>query len=114
MIRLMWQEPVGSAGEKLSTQLKEHLISQFALDPPMVDRMRVSEKAGPFSSRQTKFIRIYDPALIERGASAAPGYDALDQDSDSRRALLFQGRVDATGRICLTDERSSIALFPMQ
>jgi hypothetical protein len=82
---LLWQKPVA---QKLSDQLKKRLIAQFSLDPQMVDKMRFSGKKGRYSDRPVKYIRIFDPGLIEDGKSATPSYDALAH------------RYPVTGRLC--------------
>jgi hypothetical protein len=106
---LLWQKPVA---QKLSDQLKKRLIEQFSLDPQMIDKMRFSSKKGRYSDRPVKYIRIFDPALIESGKSATPSYDALVQIPRHRQALLFEGRIEANERIYLTDQRTSAVLFP--
>src|SRR5918996_596164 len=107
---LLWQKPVA---QKLSDQVKKRLISEFALDPPMVDKMRFSGKKGRYSDRPVKYIRIYDPVLIKDSEPATPSYDALVQISGNRGALLFDGRIEANERVYLTDQRTPAALFPL-
>src|SRR5918992_2479613 len=97
---LLWQKPVA---QKLSDQLKKHLIAQFSLDSQMVDKMRFSGKKGHYSDRPVKYIRIFDPGLIEDGKSATPSYDALAQIPGNRRALLFDGRIETNERVYLND-----------
>jgi hypothetical protein len=109
---LLWQKPVA---QKLSGRLKKRLIAQFSLDSQMVDKMRFSDKKGRYSDRPVKYIRIFDPALIEDGKSATPSYDALVQTPSYRRALLFEGHIETwaiNGRIYLTDQRAPEPLFP--
>jgi hypothetical protein len=110
MVWLLWQKPVA---QELSGQVKKRLIAQFALDPPMVDKMRFSGKKGRYSDRPVKYIRIYDPGLIKDRESATPSYDGLVQISDNRGALLFDGRIEANERIYLIDQRTPAALFPL-
>jgi hypothetical protein len=103
---LLWQKPVA---QKLSGQLKKHLIAQFSLDPQMVDKMRFSGKKGRYSTRPVKYIRIFDPLLVQDGKSATPNYDALVQVSGHRNALLFEGhmeKIDDNERVFLTDRRA--------
>jgi hypothetical protein len=88
---LLWQKPVA---QELSDQLKKHLIAQFSLDSQTVDKMRFSGKKGRYSTRPVKYIRIFDPVLIEEGKSAAPSYDALAQIPGHQSALLFDGRME--------------------
>jgi hypothetical protein len=110
MVWLLWQKPVA---QELSDQVKERLIAQFALDPPIVDKMRFSGKKGRYSDRPVKYIRIYDPGLIKDTELATPSYDGLVQISDNRAALLFDGRIEANERVYLTDQRTPAALFPL-
>ena len=110
MVWLLWQKPVA---QELSDQVKERLIAQFALEPPMVDKMRFSGKKGRYSDRPVKYIRIYDPGLIKDSDSATPSYDALVQKTGNRSALLFGGRIEANERVYLTDQRTPAALFPL-
>jgi hypothetical protein len=107
---LLWQKPVA---QELSDHLKKHLIVQFSLDPQTVDKMRFSGKKGRYSDRPVKYIRIFDPALIEDGKSAAPNYDALVQIPGQQSALLFDGRIETNERVYLTDRRTPTTLFPL-
>jgi hypothetical protein len=110
---LLWQKP---AAQELSDHLKKHLIAQFSLDPQTVDKMRFSGKKGRYSDRPVKYIRIFDPGLIEDedGKSAAPSYDALaPQIPGHRKALLFDGRIETNERFYLTDKRAPTTLFPL-
>ena len=108
---LLWQKPVA---QKLSDQLKKRLIAEFSLDPQMVDKMRFSGKKGRYSDRPVKYIRIFDPALIEDGKSATPSYDALaPQILGHRKALLFDGRIETNERFYLTDKRATTTPFPL-
>jgi hypothetical protein len=108
---LLWQKPVA---QKLSDQLKKHLIAQFSVDSQMVDKMRFSGKKGRYSDRPVKYIRIFDPGLIEEdGKSATPSYDALVRIPGNRKALLFDGRIETNERVYLTDRRTPTTLFPL-
>ena len=103
---MFWQRPVG---QELSGRVKKGLISEFALEPGIVDKMRYSGKNGHYSNRSVKYIRVYDPVLIGNGGSVAPGYDAMDQKGSGRSALLFEGRIekiDDEMQVFLTDRRA--------
>ena len=111
---MFWQRPVG---QELSGTVKKGLISEFALEPGIVDKMRYSGKNGHYSNRSVKYIRVYDPVLMGNGAgngagngtAAAPGYDALDLKGSRRSALLFEGRIekiDDKMQVFLTDRRA--------
>jgi hypothetical protein len=52
MVWLLWQKPVA---QELSTQVKERLITEFALDPPIVEKMRFSGKKGRYSDLKAPF-----------------------------------------------------------
>jgi hypothetical protein len=102
---LLWQKPVA---QKLSDQLKKRLIAQFSLDSQMVDKMRFSGKKGRYANRLVKYIRIFDPVLVQDGESATSSYDALVQIPGQRKALLFEGhmeKIDDNERVFLTDRR---------
>ena len=107
---LLWQKPVA---QKLSDQLKKRLIARFSLDPQMVDKMRFSDKKGRYSDRPVKYIRIFDPVIIEDGKSATPSYDALAQIPGQQSALLFDGRIETNERVYFTDRRTPATLFPL-
>src|SRR5918996_5213972 len=100
---LLWQKPVA---QKLSDQLKKRLIAQFSLDSQMVDKMRFSGKKGRYSDRPVKYIRIFDPVLIEDGKSATPSCDALVRIPGHRKALLFDGRIETNERVYRNDRRT--------
>ena len=102
---LLWQKPVA---QKLSDQLKKRLIAEFSLDSQMLDKMRFSGKKGRYSDRPVKYIRIFDPVLVQDGESATSSYDALVQIPAQRKALLFEGhmeKIDDNERVFLTDRR---------
>jgi hypothetical protein len=107
---LLWQKPVA---QKLSDQLRKRLIAQFSVDSQMVDKMRFSGKKGRYSDRPVKYIRIFDPVLIEDGKSATPSYDALVRIPGHRKALLFDGRIETNERVYFTDRRTPETLFPL-
>ena len=107
---LLWQKPVA---QNLSAQLKKRLIAEFSVDSQMVDKMRFSGKKGRYSNRPVKYIRIFDPGLIEDGKSTTPSYDALAQVPGHRMALLFDGRIETNERIYLTDRRTPTTVFPL-
>ena len=110
---LLWQKPVA---QKLPEQLKKRLIAEFSLDSQTVDKLRFPGKKGHYSNRPVKYIRIFDPSLIEDGKedgkSAAPSYDALVRIPGLRRALLFDGRIETNERVYLIDQRIPPTLHP--
>ena len=76
--------------------------------------MRFSGKKGRYSTRAVKYIRIFDPVLIEDSESATPSYDALaPQIPGHRKALLFDGRIETNERFYFTDKRATTTLFPL-
>jgi hypothetical protein len=81
--------------------------------PQMVDKMRFSGKKGRYSDRPVKYIRIFDPGLIEDGKSATPSYDTLAQIPGHQSALLFDGRIETNERVYFTDRRTPVILFPL-
>ena len=106
---LLWQKPVA---QELSDHLKKRLIAQFSLDSQTVDKMRFSGKKGRYSTRAVKYIRIFDPVLIEDSESATPSYDALaPQIPGHRKALLFDGRIETNERFYFTDRRAPTTPF---
>jgi hypothetical protein len=71
--------------------------------------MSFSGKKGRYSERRVKYIRIFDPVLIEDGKSATPSYDALAQIPGHQSALLFDGRIEKINdneMVFLTDRRA--------
>ena len=105
---VMWVMQLGCL--VLVLLIKKRLIAQFSLDSQMVDKMRFSGKKGRYSDRPVKYIRIFDPGLVQDGESATPSYDALaPQIPGHRKALLFEGhmeKIDENERVFLTDRRA--------
>lgn len=110
MVWLLWHKPVA---QQLTVRMKESLISEFTLNPLMVDKMRFSGKKGRYANRRVKYIRIYDPTIFASDESDSPGYDALGGASDNNGALLFEGRIDDNAETYWTDLRNPKALFPL-
>ena len=77
--------------------------------------MRFLEKSGQFGGRRVSFFRIFDPALLLKGASAIHKYNDLDE---YRQAILFEGHIERDlpkemrkkGTVHLTDRRTPKAL----
>lgn len=100
-----WQQPLP---QKLSESVRKTLLNEFPLDAKIADRIRCFGKKGRFSGRRAKYIRIFDPALIEDGATTAPTYEGLLETHDHRRSLLFEGRTEKFNdneQVFLTDRR---------
>ena len=96
-----WQNP-GHQG--LSENVRNALVSQFHLDSQVMDRARLLKKSGQFASRPVQYILIFDSSLIENGAATLLKYDQL-QKGEHRKALLFEGHIEKTGQILLSDRR---------
>ncbi len=94
-----WQKPVP---QELSDQVRKTLTAQYHLDSHRLDELRVSSKNGRYSGRQVKYIRIFDPYLIEDGEAASLSYDDLEETNGQHKALLFEGHIekdDIGGRV---------------
>lgn len=105
---MQWLKGRKPEAQQLSNQVKQSVMEQFNLDLQTVDQMRFSSKRGRYVDRPVKYIRIFDPLLIEKGESAAPSYDAVGPADGRRCALLFEGHIESihgTDRVFLSDRR---------
>jgi hypothetical protein len=96
-----WQNP---GPQELSENIRKVLASQFHLDSQAMDKARLLKKSGQFASRPVQFILIFDPSLIDDRAAALLKYDQLEK-GEHRKALLFEGHIEKTGQILLSDRR---------
>jgi hypothetical protein len=113
---MRWQFWQNAPPRKLSDQVQRALTAQFRIEPNTMDDLRHLSKRGQYSSRKVEFIRIFDPALVEGGDAAPPGYQDLLEIYGHRKALLFEGRIekddfggrmDKDNQVFLTDLRTN-------
>lgn len=107
---MQWLFGNKSVAQELSDQVKQSVITQFNLGAPEVDKMRFSSKKGRYVNRPVKYIRIFDPVLIQAGESAALNYDAFAPTGNRRSALLFEGHVEKINdqnMVFLSDRRAA-------
>lgn len=113
---MRWQFWQNAPPRKLSDQVQKALTAQFKIASDAMDEMRILSKRGQYSSRKVRFIRIFQPALIDGGDVARLKYQDLQETQAHRKALLFEGRIemdDFGGRIgkdnqvFLTDQRTN-------
>jgi hypothetical protein len=100
-----WRQPTP---KKLSAVVLKTLLSQFVLDPLLVDRIRYLSRNGRFSGRRSQYIRIFDPSLIGELVTVGAAFDDFSDNQDHRGALLFEGRtekIDENVQVYLTDRR---------
>jgi hypothetical protein len=110
---LFWQHPVP---QKLSDRVKKSLIAEFPLDPQVVDKMLSMSKKGRFAGRQVRYMRIFDPALVQESEAATLTYDNLQRAQVHGKSLLFEGHTEKildVERVYLSDRRTPATLFPL-
>jgi hypothetical protein len=98
---MSWQFWQPSGPQELSNQVRNALVSQLRVDSQSVTKLRFLRKSGRFARRRVKLIRIFDPALIEKGQVADLKYADLGM-TDHRQALLFNGHIETDGAVYLT------------
>jgi len=96
----IWQQSQPQV-QALTGKVKYALASQLKLDSQAVGEWRLLEKSGRHASKRVKLIRIFDPALIGGDQMANLKYDDLEM-TDHRKALLFNGHIEANGQIHVT------------
>lgn len=97
---MRWQVWQRSGPQELPTKVRHFLSSQFRLDSQSAGKLRFLGKSGRFARRPVRFIRIFDPALIQIGQVVSLKYDDLEMDHH-RKALLFNGHIEADGAVYL-------------
>jgi hypothetical protein len=97
---MLWQFWQQSGPKELSGKVRNALVSQFKMDSRSVGKLRFLRKSGRFARRRVKLIRIFDPARSENGQVADLKYADLGM-TDHRKALLFNGHIEADGAVYL-------------
>ncbi|HZA25885.1 MAG TPA: hypothetical protein VFA32_25365 [Dehalococcoidia bacterium] len=98
----LWES---SRSQSLPEPVRKTLSTQFRLMPEDIDQLRLLEKRGRFAERPVRFIRIFDPALMENNSAATLQYDDLLNTYARRNALLFEGHIEKNGHVYLVDRR---------
>lgn len=110
MERTLWNR---SGAKKVSTIVKQAIVSQFHLEPPAIAGLRMIGKTGqlaalpgaPVPIRRVRFIRIYDAAQLASLRAGRLTYDDLKTPA-LRSALRFEGHIDQEGIVHLADRRA--------
>jgi hypothetical protein len=95
----LWES---SRAQPLPEPVRKTLSAQFHLTPEDTYQLRLLEKRGQFAERPVRFIRVFNPSLMENSAIALRYDDLLDTYA-RRNALLFEGHIEKDGRVYLAD-----------
>jgi len=91
--------------QSLPEPVRKTLSTQFCLTPEDINQLRLLEKRGRFAERPVRFIRIFNPVLMENSGVATLKYDDLLNTYARRNALLFEGHIEKNGHVYLADRR---------
>jgi hypothetical protein len=97
----LWES---SRAQSLPEPVRKTLSAQFHLTSEDIYQLRFLEKRGQFAERPMRFIRVFNPRLIENSAATLK-YDDLLDTYLRRNALLFEGHIEKDGRVYLADRR---------
>ena len=84
--------------------INRRLVSEFGMEPELLDKLCVLEKNGKFSDRKVKMVRVFDPDLVSTGEGSNLKYDDL-KGAGNEKALRFEGRFEKDGSLYLSDRR---------
>jgi hypothetical protein len=98
----LWES---SGLQSLPEPVKKILSNQFHLTPEDISQLCFLEKRGRFAERPVRFIRIFNPALMENSDAATLKYEDLLNTYARRNALLFEGHIEKNGQVYLADRR---------
>jgi hypothetical protein len=98
----LWES---SRSQSLPESVRKTLSTQFHLMPDDIDQLRLLEKRGRFAERPVRFIRVFNPALMENSGAATLKYDDLLNTYVRRNALFFEGHIEKDGHVYLVDRR---------
>ena len=87
---------------ELSKNLKELLVSAFKMDTLDVPKIRYVRKKGRYAGRSVQYVCLYDPVAVPARQIVPRKYDSL---CNQEIGVLFNGRVEKDGSICLVDRR---------
>jgi hypothetical protein len=99
-----------SGTKKVSTIVKQAIVSQFHLELQAISGWRMIGKTGrleapPAPGRPVRFIRIYDAVQLASLRAGRATYDDLKTPA-LRAALRFEGHIDQEGIVHLADRRA--------
>ena len=103
MFRLFQRAPSGP--RILSGCLRDELVARFYVAVERAADLRCIEREGRYMGRPARYVRVFDPALLEAGiASVHQFYDV------PTASVQFEGRVVIDGSFKLRDLRGSLLL----
>ena len=91
--------------KRLDLPLKEYLRRHFMLWDDYLGRLRCFEQYSTFLDMPVKQFRIFSPELAKEHGVTIKNSSDLEEHPE---LLLFVGRVDCRGQVCIADLRSPV------
>lgn len=98
---MFWKAP---GPWQLPARVKKDLVAQFRMGPERVAALQYVERPGMFAGRPVRYVRIFDPALIQMDPGAITHYEQV-----AGRAVLFEGWFEMSGIPVLNDVRQGVS-----
>ena len=98
-----WLFGQGPEAGELSEKVRESLFIQFGMSQVRISQLRCAQRGSRLEGRQIRQIRIFDPALFERGSPPIQKFEELDRYP---KAVLFHGHIEKQGPVHLTKSQS--------
>ena len=94
-----------SEAKKLPDSVWRYLRRQFMLDADYLDTLRCFEMEGVFREQPVKLVRIFSPTLAKKYHLSIRTKTDLELHPET---LVFEGHIDAEGKIYFADRRASL------
>ncbi len=93
-----------SEAKRLSESVQNYLRRQFMLQREYIEKLRCFEIDGLFREQPVRRIRIFNPDLAKKDSLAIRTNSDLELHPE---ILVFEGHIDAEGKIYFADRRST-------
>jgi hypothetical protein len=90
--------------KKLPESVQNYLRRQFMLQQEYIEKLRCFEMDGIFREQPVRRIRIFSPDLAKKNRLAIRNNSDLELHPE---ILVFEGHIDAEGKIYFADRRST-------
>ncbi len=90
--------------QMVTQAINRYLSHEFRVEPELMSKLWMLEKAGQFSNRKVTMVRVFDPEFVSTGEAAKLKYDDL-RVTGNMKALRFEGHFEKDGALYLADRR---------
>ena len=91
--------------KKLPESVQNYLRRQFMLQREYIEKLRCFEMDGLLREQPVRRIRIFSPALAKKNHLAIHTNSDLELHPE---VLVFEGHIDAEGKIYFADRRTAV------